>query len=163
MPDEQLLAFDFGLKRIGVAVGTWLNAGAMTTARALTVIEAEANEPRFAAIAKLISEWQPTRLIVGDPRHPDGTPHAMTARCERFANQLRGRFKLPVEQIDERLSSVEAESALKSPSYQRRPVREPIKARIDAEAARVILERWQAHHTNTNRAASQGAPTSGMS
>ncbi|MBI5861785.1 MAG: Holliday junction resolvase RuvX [Rhodocyclales bacterium] len=134
MPDETLLAFDFGIKRIGVALG----ATRLGQARALACIDAEANDTRFAAIGKLIAEWQPTRLLVGRPLNDDGTPHEMTARCERFANQLRGRFQLPVEEIDERFSSVEAESALRQHrlSWQER------KERIDAEAARILLQSW---------------------
>jgi putative Holliday junction resolvase len=143
MPDEILLGFDFGVKRIGVAVGTWAEEGRLRTARALTTIAAEANAARFDAIAALIKEWQPTRLIVGEPCHMDGTAHEMTARCTRFANQLRGRFALPVEQVDERLSSVEAESELRTmPHRQRRLSSVDAKNQIDAEAARIILERW---------------------
>lgn len=100
-----VLAFDFGEKRIGVAVGEW----ALRQAHPLTVIRGEANAERFARIAELLREWQPQSLVVGLPLALDGTPHAMTARCTRFANQLRGRFGLPVETAEERLTSVEAE------------------------------------------------------
>ena len=99
-----VLAFDFGEKRIGVAVGEW----ALRQAHPLTVIRSEANAERFARIAELLREWQPVGLVVGVPLALDGTPHAMTARCTRFANQLRGRFGLPVETAEERLTSVEA-------------------------------------------------------
>jgi putative Holliday junction resolvase len=145
MRDETLLAFDFGMKRIGVAVGE-LRLG---SARALQTISGEANDQRFSAIEKLIAEWQPTRLLVGQPLNDDGTPHEMTARCERFANQLRGRFSLPVEQVDERFSSLEADAALReTPSHQRRLSWQERKAKVDAEAARIILQSWmetQAH------------------
>ena len=88
--------------------------GFTDAARALTTIDAEANDARFAAVAALIAEWQPVCLVVGRPLNEDGTPHEMTARCERFATQLRGRFRLPVETVDERFSSTEAEASLRA-------------------------------------------------
>eukprot|EP01133_Synstelium_polycarpum_P019255 gene19255-23066_t len=74
-------------------------------AKPLSVITATANEPKFAAIASLIKEWGASRIVVGLPSHPDGTEHEMSARCRRFANQVHGRFNLPVELVDERYSS----------------------------------------------------------
>ncbi|WP_229490734.1 Holliday junction resolvase RuvX [Pseudoduganella namucuonensis] len=71
----------------------------------LAVISAAANDARFAEIAALIAKWGPTRFVVGLPTHPDGTAHDMTARCRKFANQLNGRFNLPVDLVDERYSS----------------------------------------------------------
>ena len=146
---EVLLAFDFGTKRIGVAVGTYADEGRLTTARALTTLAIEANAPRFDAIAALIDEWQPTRLLVGEPRHADGTAHDMTQRCTRFANQLRGRFSRPVELVDERLSSAAAEADLRDAPpgarpgrSHRRSARPPPAGGLDAEAARVILDTW---------------------
>jgi putative Holliday junction resolvase len=103
--DETLLAFDFGARRTGVAIGNTLTC----TARPLALIAEEQNDRRFARIEALIREWQPQRLIVGRPCHPDGTAHEMTARCERFARQLNGRFNLPVALVDERYSSVAAD------------------------------------------------------
>jgi hypothetical protein len=90
----------------------------------------------------LIAEWQPILLLVGRPLNEDGTPHEMTARCERFANQLRGRYRLPVEDVDERYSSVEADAGLRERglSWQER------KARVDAEAALIILQSWSDSH-----------------
>ncbi|MBA5638922.1 Holliday junction resolvase RuvX [Duganella sp. LX20W] len=96
-----ILAFDFGIKRIGVAMGNTM----ICQAQPLKVISALDNDARFAAIGALIAEWTPARLVVGLPSHPDGTAHEMTARCRRFANQLHGRFNLPVELVDERYSS----------------------------------------------------------
>lgn len=96
-----ILAFDFGIKRIGVAMGNTM----IGQAQPLKVISALDNTARFAAIGALIAEWTPARLVVGLPRHPDGAEHEMTARCRRFANQLHGRFNLPVELVDERYSS----------------------------------------------------------
>jgi putative holliday junction resolvase len=98
---ETILGFDFGIKRIGVAMGNTL----IRQAAPLAVISAQANDVRFAEIAALIEKWGPTRFVVGLPSHPDGTPHEMTARCRKFANQLHGRFNLPVELVDERYSS----------------------------------------------------------
>lgn len=137
-----VLAFDFGAKRIGVAIGIQLDArrgaGRRGPARALTVIESEAKHARFAAIAELIAEWQPVLLLVGRPLNDDGTPDEMTARCERFAKQLRGRFRLPVENVDERFSSTAADASLRQRglSWRQR------KARIDAEAALIVLHSW---------------------
>ena len=99
--DEILLAFDFGLKRIGVAVGNTI----LKQAQPLKIIHAESNDTKFAVIGALIEEWQPSRCIVGLPFHPDGAPHEMTVRCRRFANQLHGRFGVDTVLVDERYSS----------------------------------------------------------
>lgn len=99
--DEILLAFDFGLKRIGVAVGNTI----LKQAQPLKVLHAESNEAKFAAIGALLAEWQPARCIVGLPFHPDGAEHEMTVRCRRFANQLHGRFGVDTVLVDERYSS----------------------------------------------------------
>lgn len=96
-----VLAFDFGLKRIGVALGNTV----LGQANPLTIIQAESNEAKFAAIASLIQEWQPVLCVVGLPKHPDGQPHEMTQRCQRFANQLQGRFGVSTQLVDERYSS----------------------------------------------------------
>ena len=97
------LAFDFGLKRTGVAAGNSL----LRQASPLTTIAAE-GDARFAPIGKLIAEWQPDALVVGIPVHPDGVPHDNTRRAQRFARQLHGRFGLPVHAVDERYSTTEA-------------------------------------------------------
>lgn len=96
-----ILAFDFGLKRIGVAVGNTL----MRQAQALTIISAASNDAKFEAIAKLIAEWQPALCVVGLPLHPDGAEHEMTQRCQRFAHQLQGRYGVKTALVDERYSS----------------------------------------------------------
>lgn len=132
LPSTTILAFDFGERRIGVAVGETETA----QAHALTTIEAEANADRFAAIAALIDEWRPAMLVVGLPLHVDGTPHAMTARCKRFANQLHGRFGLPVATADERLTSHDAEALLHEVGRSTREQR----AVIDSLAAQLILQ-----------------------
>ncbi len=150
MPEAgSVLAFDFGVKRIGVALGTLLGQARPGPARALTTIDTEANDARFAAIAALIAEWQPVCLLVGRPLNDDGTPHEMTARCERFANQLRGRFRLPVDEVDERFSSTTADASLRERglSWQER------KAQVDAEAALIILQSWFDTHTHVHATA----------
>jgi putative Holliday junction resolvase len=96
-----VLGFDFGIKRIGIAMGNTLTGHAQP----LKVVSAIDNATRFQIIGELIAQWQPARLIVGEPRHPDGAEHDMTLRSRRFANQLHGRFNLPVELVDERYSS----------------------------------------------------------
>ena len=118
-----LLGFDFGTRRVGVATGSTL----LGHARPLCTLSAH-GDARFDAIAKLIAEWQPDALVVGVPLHPDGRPHATTAAARRFARQLQGRFRLPVHEVDERFSSVEAEACGAQGE------------RIDAEAAAVILQ-----------------------
>ena len=138
MPDSQgrpagtILAFDFGVKRIGVAVGEW----PMAQAHPLTTIRSEANAERFAAIEALIKEWRPVSLVVGLPLALDGSAHEMTARSTRFANQLRGRFGLPVDYAEERLSSVEAEDRLRESGHNAKSGRE----HVDALAAQIILQ-----------------------
>jgi putative Holliday junction resolvase len=126
------LAFDFGEKRIGVAVGEW----PLGLAHPLKTIRSERTDERFSAIAALIAEWKPAGLVVGLPVALDGSPHAMTARCTRFANQLRGRFRIPVDYADERLSSAEAEERLRESGYNARGAKEY----LDAVAAQVILQ-----------------------
>lgn len=127
-----VLAFDFGLKRIGVAIGETL----LKRANALATIEAETNEARFAGIARLLEEWHPTQLVVGLPLALDGAEHEMTTRCRRFANQLHGRFGLPVALVDERLTSAAAEAELREAGIDWRAR----KHRVDALAAQHILQ-----------------------
>ena len=103
---ETVLAFDFGLKRIGVAVGNTL----LRQSQPLAVIVAPTNDAKFAAIAAVLHEWQPSRCVVGLPLHPDGAEHEMTLRCRRFANQLHGRFAIETALVDERYSSAVLEA-----------------------------------------------------
>lgn len=125
------MAFDFGLKRIGVAVGNTL----LREARPLTVVSAATNDAKFAAIGALIAEWKPDRCVVGLPLHPDGAEHEMTARCRRFGNQLNGRFGVPVVLVDERYSSAVI--------GQRRG------ERIDDQAAAIILQQYFNEHAQS--------------
>ncbi|MCA1858015.1 Holliday junction resolvase RuvX [Massilia oculi] len=127
---EIVLGFDFGLKRIGIAMGNSLTG----QAQPLTVIQAVDNATRFRVIGELINEWKPARLVVGEPRHPDGAEHDMTLRSRRFANQLHGRYNLPVELVDERYSSAVIPKK-----------RGEI---IDAKAAAIILQQYFDAHAN---------------
>ncbi len=117
------LAFDFGTRRVGVASGNTLTR----TATPLRTVSAE-GAARFDAIAALIREWQPAALVVGVPWHPDGAAHDNTRRAQRFARQLEGRFHLPVHEVDERYSTVEAQSTGASD--------------LDAASAAIILEQF---------------------
>ena len=100
---QSFLAFDFGLKRTGVASGNRL----LGTATPQATIKAE-GDARFAQVEARIKEWQPDALVVGVPYHPDGAPHENTRRAQKFARQLRGRFNLQVFEVDERYSTTEA-------------------------------------------------------
>ena len=97
-----ILAFDFGEKRIGVAVGNSLTK----TTEPLTIIQEKNQQDKFKVIEKLIQEWQPETLVVGLPKHPDGAEHEMTQKAKRFGNQLKGRFQKEVIWVDERYTSV---------------------------------------------------------
>jgi len=103
---RSFLAFDYGTKRVGVATGNTL----MKTSQPLRTLALE-GDARFQAIAALIREWTPDALVIGVPFHPDGAEHDNTQRARRFGRQLHGRFKLQVHEVDERYTTVEAESA----------------------------------------------------
>jgi putative Holliday junction resolvase len=120
---RSFLAFDYGLKRVGVATGNTV----LRQAQALKTLHAM-GDARFAAITKLIDEWQPDALVVGVPFHPDGAAHENTQRARRFARQLQGRSGLPVHEVDERYSTVEAQSVDAQD--------------LDAAAAAVILQQF---------------------
>jgi putative Holliday junction resolvase len=132
--DATLLAFDFGVRRIGVAIGTTR----LGTARPLTTIESPRDDARFAAIDALIAEWHPDRLVVGLPVHADGTPHEMTARARRFARQLAARYRVPVMEVDERHTSELAAAELRAAGRGGREQR----ALRDAVAAQIILQAY---------------------
>ncbi len=117
---QTYLAFDFGEKRVGVATGNDFTK----TAEAFTTISYNNKDQLFEKIQALIKEWQPKALVVGIPTHPDGNAHQMTAKAQRFANQLQGRFNLPVHRVDERYTSVSVENG------------------NDALAAQLILEQY---------------------
>jgi putative Holliday junction resolvase len=102
---QTILAFDFGEKRIGVAVGNTITK----TAEPLKIIQEKNQTDKFQSIEKLIAEWQPRLLVVGLPTHPDGAEHEMTQKAKRFGNQLHGRFQKEVVWVDERYTSVSVE------------------------------------------------------
>jgi putative Holliday junction resolvase len=129
-----LLAFDFGTRRIGIAVGNTL----LRKANPLTTIDEEKTDARFARIAALLAEWQPCALAVGLPGNDDGSPHELTALCRRFANRLKGRFNLPVVLVDERYTSLAASAALNEQGVHGRK-QKPL---IDQYAAQQILQAY---------------------
>ena len=131
-----VLAFDFGLRRIGVAAGEWETG----LAHPLETIASEVNAARFERIGALLAEWQPIELVVGLPLSLDGEEHDLTRRCRRFANQLQGRFGLPVLLVDERLTSVAAEVELREAGLGGYRKRTKLKAAVDSLAAREILQ-----------------------
>ena len=130
-PSGNLLGFDFGTRRIGVAIGQTLTC----SARPLATLKAKDGQPAWAELGQLISEWQPIALVVGLPVHMDGTEHERTGLARRFGNRLHSRFNLPVYWVDERLSSEEAERQQKqTPSHK--------KQTLDAISAQIILQTW---------------------
>lgn len=133
-PMRTLLGFDFGMKNIGVAVGQELTH----TATPLTVIKAREGIPNWDHIQTLIDEWQPQQLIVGLPLNMDGTEQEMTAAARRFGNRLNGRFHLPVEWQDERLSTFEALDQLGIRSKMQSNNRDD----VDRISAQLILQSW---------------------
>ena len=139
-PAGTILAFDFGTRRIGVAVGE----PATGLAHPLQTIDAERKDARFAAIAKLIDEWRPTMLVVGVPTHADGAEHALTEGARRFARQLEGRFGLAVVFADERFTTRAASAALDEAGVRARAQRGPARPgrRTDHSAG---LSRRAAH------------------
>ena len=118
-----LLAFDFGLARIGAAVGNTVSG----TAEPVEIFSGRTNEAKWSGVSRLIKEWLPNALVVGIPLHPDGAEQEMTRRAERFARQLEGRYGLSVYRVDERYSSVEVERG---------------REKIDDQSAAVILQQW---------------------
>lgn len=125
-----LLGFDYGTKRIGVAVGQSLTG----TARALETVAVRRGRPDWEVIARLLETWRPNRLVVGLPLNMDGGEQALSVAARRFCRQLEGRFHLPVDTMDERLSTFEAR--------QRIATGEDPGEGLDAMAAQVILESW---------------------
>jgi putative Holliday junction resolvase len=157
---QYLMGFDYGNKRIGVAVGQTITA----TARPLTTILIKAQQPDWTQIGALIHEWQPSRLVVGLPHHADGSDNSITSAVREFCQQLTMRYQLPVETIDETLSSIAAAEQLKKAKMNRRQEKKqkqkkssshnhisfsPLSSatslahhELDAVAAQIILETW---------------------
>ena len=137
-----LLGFDFGERRIGVAVGETQTR----LAHPVAAITAAATEARFAAIARLVAEWQPAGFVVGQPRHADGSEHPVAKLAAKFARRLATRFRLPVAIVDETLTSAEAGSRIREAGGRPRT-----KGELDAHAAAVILQSYldDPNHTMT--------------
>jgi putative Holliday junction resolvase len=133
-----VLAFDFGLRRIGVACGDTVSR----SASALEAVPATAGAPRWEVIGSLLSDWQPDLAVVGLPYNVDGSDSDMTSAARGFAAELARRFGVEVAMVDERYSSREAEARLKSARESGLRRRRVTKSDVDATAACVILERW---------------------
>lgn len=140
-----ILGFDFGTKRIGIAIGQEVTG----TVNPLTTVSAIKHKPDWDSISKIITEWQPDLLVVGLPLHMDGTEQEMTQAARRFSNQLNGRYQIPIALMDERLSSNEAESIIKEQSSSRDSLF-PDKAQIDMISAQLILESWMSQNDTQN-------------
>ncbi len=139
-----LLAFDYGHKKIGVAVGQELTA----SARPLCTLSARHGDPDWTAIGELIQQWRPAALVVGLPLQLDGSEQDTTHAARRFANRLRGRYHLPVYFADERLSSMVALQVLRDQYPERKGRRQG----VDAVAAQLILETFFSHGENGDAA-----------
>ena len=135
---QRLLALDFGLQRIGMAAGSSLTG----TASPLETINAIAGEPDWARIGQLIAEWAPDLIVLGLPYNKDGSDSDMTGAVKSFAAALKSRFQLPVEFVDERYTSVEAESLLREQRRQGIRNKKLKKEDVDAVAAQLIAESW---------------------
>jgi len=138
-PDATVLGFDVGSRRIGVAVGSALGAGA----RAVAVIDVRGDGPDWAALDRVQREWRPAGLVVGDPLTLDDQDQPARRRAHAFARQLGQRYRLPVVLVDERSSSVEAAQRFARERAEGRKRRRDADA-LDAMAAAVIVERWLA-------------------
>ncbi len=135
---QTILAFDYGRRRIGVAIG---QSGTQHTGP-LTTIRVGGCGPDWSKIEQQLSEWQPSLLIVGLPYNMDGTDNELTPCVKKFARQLKGRFGLPVEMVDERLTSVEARNRLRERRREGTRGKRVTREDIDRIAALVILESW---------------------
>ncbi len=131
---QTILAFDFGTNSIGCAVGQSITG----TAQGLPAFKAQDGIPNWDSIAKVIADWQPDLLVVGLPLNMDGTEQPLTQRAKKFANRLQGRFNLPVELHDERLTTVEARAEI----FSRGGYRALKKGKVDSISACLILESW---------------------
>ena len=135
---ETFLGFDYGERRIGVAVGQSVTG----TASPLSTVRVRGGEPDWGSIDGLVAAWRPDGLVVGEPLHMDGRPQPMTRRARRFRHALRGRFGLPVHAADERLTTVEARAELAERGAFRGSGGRPPHEVDHPVAARIILESW---------------------
>ena len=133
-----MMGFDYGRKRIGVAIGQELTA----TTQAIDTIAVRQSKPDWDHITRLLEEWKPDLLLIGLPMNMDGTEHDISKAARRFANQLNGRYQLPVELVDERLSSVEAEEIITEARRDKRIKKSQAKRSLDQVAAEIIIRTW---------------------
>lgn len=138
--DEILLAFDFGTKRIGVAVGQTVTK----TARPLTTLKADNGKPHLETLAKLIHIWKPNALVIGIPLNMDGTEQPITKSAREFAEMLRKQFNLPVHEMDERLTTKSARENL----FAEGGFKALQNGQVDAVAAQLILQNWLNNQKN---------------
>ncbi len=139
-----VLGFDFGLRRIGIAVGD----RGTGIASPLTTLVSNGDIPDWSQIAAIIAEWQPGMLVVGVPYNMDGSDSALTGLARQFGRELKERFGVTVDSVDERLSSREAEAELTRGRQQGLRRRRIKKTDVDKIAARIILDTWLAHQKN---------------
>ena len=142
-----ILAFDFGLRRIGVASADTIIASAAP----LTAVRHLDHGPDWPAIDRLLRDYSPQQLVVGSPYNVDGSPGTMSAPADRFAAELAARYRLPVARVDERWSSIEAGAALKEQRQSGQRRRRVRREDIDSQAAAIILERWLAGEHEGNK------------
>ncbi|RLQ20932.1 Holliday junction resolvase RuvX [Seongchinamella sediminis] len=141
-PPRTVLAFDYGLHQIGVATGNTL----LGTSRPLPILRARDGIPDWGELAKLVAEWQPDLLLVGEPLNMDDSPSELSARANKFARRLQGRLGLAVVMVDERLSSFEAKQQSRERGHRGNYNADP----IDSLAAELILQTWLAEQTAGN-------------
>jgi putative Holliday junction resolvase len=131
---ETVIAIDFGLRNLGIAVGNTVS----NTARPLTVMRARDGKPDWEALTSLLAEWQPDRVLVGHPLNMDGTESEMGLRAKKFSRQVEGRLNITVTMVDERLSSREAKALAREAGHPGDFSNEP----VDDQAAAIILTTW---------------------
>jgi len=138
MSNSTIMAFDYGSKRIGVAIGQQLTA----STQPLETVAVRQNKPDWDHISRLLQEWQPGLLLIGLPLTEDGSEQEMSIAARRFANRLNGRYQLPVELVDERFSSIEAEELVVNARRNGRLKKSKLKQAVDQIAAELIIQTW---------------------
>ncbi|NVJ50257.1 MAG: Holliday junction resolvase RuvX [Gammaproteobacteria bacterium] len=141
-PPRTLLGFDFGEKSIGVAYGQTITQ----SAKPLAALKAQNGQPDWQLVEKLLTTWRPDRLVVGLPLNMDGTEQPLTLRAKKFAKRLQGRFALPVDLVDERLTTAAAKSEL----FEQGGYRALTKQAIDSQSAVIIVESWFEQQSEPN-------------
>lgn len=132
--NQRVLAFDYGLRQIGVAVGSTL----LGTSEPLAILKARDGQPNWTQVAAVIKEWQPDLLLVGDPLNMDGSVSELAERARKFARRLEGRFNIEAAMVDERLSSFEVKQQQKEAGHRGDYHKQP----VDSLAAQLLLQDW---------------------